>query len=142
MITTEQVFEMQSEILASINHINNGGCIHFAYFFSRALKAAKIPHKVCFFNYDPISLGYLSFESVSHVMIYIPNIGYIDGYHTYKSRKDYFKKYDEQYQKIVNISLVKLNYFRRTKSWNHTYPTRQNSLLSKIVNKHVQSWVT
>lgn len=140
MITELKVLQMQEEIQMFIKKLNSGGCIHFAYFFSQALRLKHISHKICFMDYEPISLSYQNFDAVSHVMVFIPNIGYIDGYNLYVNKNAYLNHYNEPFTATVKLSLTKLEIFRTECSWNHAYNKRQNKQLSKIISNHVRSW--
>ena len=131
---SEQVSGLQKEIRKSIDALNSGGCINFAYYFSKKLRELNIDHKVVFTDYDKINFTYKKFVAVSHVLIYIDNIGWIDGEETYTN--DSFKKtYARQLKKI---SLVKLNNLRSYKyGWNVWYERSQNAKLEKLINKHI-----
>ena len=124
-----RIILMQSDIRENIEYINNGGCIHFAYFFSKALKDLKIPHTVLFFNPGPIYTTYSTFESVSHVMVKIGRVGIIDGLRTYDSSFSYSKN-----KKELSLSLNRL---RKEYEWNFLYDTKQNRKLNKIIRKYI-----
>lgn len=130
-VLQSQIKKVQDGIYSKVYNINQGGCIHFAYYLSKRLNKLKIPHKVFFGNYSRIDLRYEYFESVSHVMIYIDGIGYIDGtdilvtspYHSYK--------------RCVKVSEKKLNTMRNYYEWNNWYDLKQNSTVSKLINKYI-----
>ena len=75
MTLEEKIHNLQDKISEEICLINCGGCIHFAYYFSRRLKELNIEHKIAFMDDYNIRLEYKNFEPVRHVMVYIPNIG-------------------------------------------------------------------
>lgn len=138
MVTKEVIFEMQAQIRRSIRCLNNGGCIHFAYYFSAALKTANVPHTIVLTNEDPIDLRYQHFQSVSHVMVHIPEIGYLDGYDYYPTERSYFGTWDiERYRRHVKLSNKKLNNFRNNYTWNPSYSRAQNVQLEKIIRKYI-----
>lgn len=138
MITKELIYNMQAEIEKKIHCLNNGGCIHFAYYFSKALKLANVPHKIVLANQEPIDVRYEYFESVSHVMVYIPEIGYIDGYELFPTKRSYFDLWDdERYKRHLHLSNKKLNNLRNNYRWNPMYSRDQNMKLEKIIQKHI-----
>lgn len=129
---------MQKDIKKSIALLNNGGCIHFAYYFSMALKKANIEHKIWLSNEDPIDIRYDYFNPVAHVMVFIPEIGYIDGYNLYSTKKSYSSLWSgEKYSNHFKLSSVKLDKLRNNYIWNYCYQKTQNSKLEKIIQKHV-----
>lgn len=128
----DQIKKLQNDINKNIDYINNGGCIHFSYFFSKRLRELNIKHKVAFHDYDKISLSYNKFNSVFHVTIYIENIGFIDG-NVINKKNNY-----TYIRKISNISLIKLNSFRNDYKWNNTYNTKQNNKLELLINKYIK----
>ncbi len=126
-----KIKNLQKAITENIYYLNCGGCIHFAYFFSKKLRELNIYHKVCFTSDSEIDLSYRGFASVMHVTIYIPGIGYIDG----KSTKD---KLIEMYNvETDHISLTKLNRLRREYEWNHDYDIDQNRKLNNLIKKYI-----
>jgi len=138
MITEETIKEMQSKIRTSIRHLNAGGCIHFAYFFSKALKSQGIGHSIFLCNQEPIDISYDYFESVSHVLVHIPKIGYIDGYDLYSTKKSYLNRYDDEvYHRHYKFSDRKLDKFRNNYRWNPAYSKRQNTKLDKIIKQYI-----
>jgi len=142
MVSVDLIEKMQEDIKKSIKHLNNGGCIHFAYYFCEALKKHNIPYQVFLSSWEPIDITYKYFESTSHVMVYLSDIGYIDGYDLYPTKQSYNVWYDdERYTRQVYLSIRKLNAFRGRKyCWNPTYPTEQNRKLMTIINRHVTKW--
>jgi hypothetical protein len=138
MITEELVYKMQVDIRKSIHSLNNGGCIHFAYYFSKALKSVNIPHRILLTNQEPIDIRYDYFEPVSHVLVYIPGIGYIDGYELFPTQVSYFDQWsNERYQRHFNLTNKKLNNLRNDYQWNRNYSISQNRRLEKIIQKHI-----
>ena len=133
-VLPEQVSRLQKEIRKSIDALNSGGCINFAYYFSKKLRELNIDHKVVFTDYDKINFTYKKFAAVSHVLIYVDNIGWIDGEETY-TNTSFKKNYVRQLKKIP---LVKLNNLRSYKyGWNNWYEKSQDTKLEKLINKHI-----
>lgn len=130
----KQIMELQREIKNSIEDINLGGCIHFAYFFSKRLKELKINHYVVLINYNDseLSFNYKKLHSVNHVMIFIPKIGYIDGEDTITSIPKEFN------HRRGNPSIKKLDTFRKLSGWNVTYNKYQNKKLSILINSIIK----
>ncbi len=138
MVTLDEILAMQADINKNIRKLNSGGCIHFAYYCSKALKTADIPHKILFCNQYPVSIKYDSFSSVSHVLVHIIGLGYIDGYDFYDTKRDYLDRwYDEKYASSYSLSIRKLDNFRNNYRWNPQYKVRQNLKLERIINKHI-----
>lgn len=131
-LLVDKISTLQSKISKSIYGINFGGCIHFAYYFSKRLKELNIDHKIVFTDYVPINLSYDQFTSVSHVAVYIKNIGYIDGEDIHEDTS--FKK---QYIRHVKVSTKKLDAFRNGYEWNDEYDIFQNSRLEILINKYI-----
>ena len=101
---------LQDKISRSIRDINEGGCIHFAYYFSKRLAELKIFHKILFVDIDPIDLTYNGFVPVNHVLVWIPEIGYVDGVVTHSSLESVigFNHY-----RHLKPGLTKLDNFRK-----------------------------
>lgn len=127
----KKINSLQEAVRKNIYFINHGGCIHFVYFLSKRLRELGIYHRVCFSNCCNVSLDYDKFEAVNHVTIYIPRIGYIDGYET---TKKLYRKYNTETEKI---SLNKLNRFRKEYDWNPTYDIGQNRKLNSLIKKYI-----
>lgn len=126
-----QIKLMQSEIIDNIDNLNSGGCIHFAYYCSKRLTQLKIKHKVLFASFNSkIKYTYDDFESVSHVMVYIPRVGYFDGYKFEKDVKSNYK-----YLKFLDLNL---NILRNEYPWNDFYNTKQNRKLETIINNYIK----
>lgn len=141
MKSRELIETMQVNISKSINYLNNGGCIHFAYYFSKALKSAGIPYKILLTNEEPIDIRYDYFDPVSHVMVQIPGIGYIDGYDFYPEKDNYSDQWmEERYSRHFLLSPIKMNKLRLNYTWNQAYRLSQNDKLEKIINRHVKKW--
>lgn len=128
------LLSIQSEIKNKIHCINNGGCIHFAYYLSKRLTELRIPHSTYFTDYDPIRISKSHFAPLNHVMIYIKGVGYIDGKVTIKKYRDLDRSL---YNRLVTLSSNKLNVFRFKNGWNTAYNVNQNSRLEKIIRKHL-----
>lgn len=130
MTLKETIILMQKELRKKVIDLNSGGCIHFAGYFSKALQRKKIPHKVYCGNYScSIGRTYSTFDSVSHVVVLIEDIGYIDGYST-KNNLDY--TYRAQI-KLRNFKRLGFDY-----EWNNAYDIDQNELVEEIINKYIQ----
>ena len=132
MTLIDKIKRIQEDIDDQIECINLGGCIHFAYYLSNQLTKLKIQHSILFMDYRPIDLRYGNFASVSHVAVYVPLIGYIDG-------EDIFHNIDKPYKRVQKVSLRKLNNFRNNTTWNDSYDTTQNGILLRLIEKHLKS---
>lgn len=128
----QSIRELQRQVRNEIEYINSGGCIHFAYYFSKKLTKLGVDHKIYFTDYEPIYLNYDNYQASSHVMVYIPKIGYIDGYELHKTRKTIGREY---YSVRTKISTKKLDNFRNCYCWNPTYDTDQNKKLESLIEK-------
>lgn len=127
---------LQKIIRSKIEFLNDGGCIHFAYFFSKRLTELEIPHKIfATSHWVKLSYNVKNFLPPTHIMIYIDGIGYIDGYETVL-RED-FKSIKLKYHIHGKLSIKKLNIFRHINGWNKMYHKTQNPLLSKLINRYV-----
>lgn len=132
----ENIIKLQQKLKKNVKRLNNGGCIHFAYFFSKKLKELNVNHKIVFINEIPISISYNDFYPTVHVLIHIPEIGYIDGHDFFTRLEDVFIEYsEEEYYKHVKLSNKKLNTFRKVKGWNCMYDTKHNKTIEKSINK-------
>ena len=127
----ERIIKMQNDIRFKIDCMNQGGCVHFAYYFSKRLRELGIDHKIAFGCYDKIDLTYNYYIPSAHLMVYIPEIGFIDGINTSNS-------INYPRRRVVSMSLTKLDYFRSELEWNSCYETKQNSKLEKIINKFIK----
>ena len=126
----EKIKNLQSDICNQIDSINCGGCIHFAYYLSKQLTALKVEHTILFVNYSPIYLMYSKFNPVSHVAVYVPEIGYIDG-------EEIFTNIRHPYKAVRKVSLKKLDHFRNNFEWNSWYDTDQNFRLEHLIQKNL-----
>ena len=129
----DKINKLQKKISKEIDCINSGGCIHFAYYFSKRLRELRIEHSVAFRHPSQFDLTYAGYFPSEHVAIYIEGIGYIDGESTVQDfKEDYY---------IVrvsrSISLKKLNYFRNEYEWNDWYDTKQNRKVEQLINKYI-----
>lgn len=127
----EKIKNLQLEIQFRIDHINEGGCIHFAYFLSKKLKELKISHKIIYLNSSPLEKP----RSCAHVVVYIPNIGYVDGRKTIKTKAELTSS--RSYKCYHDFSEYEHNHVRLTGNWNWSYWKRQNKLLSYLIKKHI-----
>jgi hypothetical protein len=128
----KQIKKLQKQITKQISDINHGGCIHFAYYFSKKLRELKIDHKVVLLDYDHIDVRYDHFGPVAHLMIYIEGVGYIDGEETFVSLR---RRYS--YFKHTNLSIKKLDKFRNEHQWNMSYDTDQNNKVEALIQKNI-----
>ena len=129
----DKIKKLQREIFQEISCINQGGCIHFAYYFSKRLRELGIEHSVAFRQTTQFDLTYAGYAPSQHVAIYIEGIGYIDGVSTIQDFKEDY--YIVRVSK--SVSLKKLNYFRNEYEWNDLYDTEQNHKVEQLINKHI-----
>ena len=129
----DKINKLQKKISEKIEFINSGGCIHFAYYFSKRLRELGIKHSVAFRHTTQFDLTYARYISSQHVAIYIEGIGYIDGESTVQEFKEDY--YIVRVSK--SISLKKLNYFRNECEWNDLYDTEQNHKVGQLINKYI-----
>jgi len=116
-----------------VPHINSGGCVHFAYFLSQKLTKFGYAHQIVVINHtwenDPIES--LPFDGCSHMVVFIPKIGYIDAEETYQ------KISDMPYRSVQSGILpknYKLNPVRHNKRiWNNWYNRKYNRLIQKTI---------
>lgn len=135
MLTVDKLRAMQEDIMHDIYAINSGGCVHFAYYFSKKLREHNISHKIFLTNvWNKINTTYETLESISHVSVYIPEIGYVDGEDTFSCLNA------RKYRKHTYMSLKKLDYYRYACEWNPDYNVRQNAKLEKIIDRHFKKW--
>lgn len=126
----ENILNMQREILDRIDRLNNGGCIHFGYFCSKQLCYLGISHKVYFFRQEKLT----NMRPCSHVMIYIKDIGYIDGYKILKSPP---RGFWHNHRKGFRPDVEELRKLRNRTGWSLDYKKTQNQILSNIIRKHL-----
>lgn len=134
-------------IISKIQHdienpsINKGGCVHFAYFLSRALRRYGYKHHVVAMNKhvsfsDPeASLQeLLNYEDgCSHLAVYIPKIGYIDAEKIVKNPYDFY------HFKVATVKLpadYDLNKLRKKPYWNPEYQKNYNKKLTRIISEN------
>lgn len=129
----EKLHKMQKEIYSTIPCLNYGGCIHFAWFLSKRLKKLNIKHFLYYHLHEsyPHNISNILQYGIHHVTVYIPSIGFIDGYKTvsFKDRKNYYK-----YNRRAKISIDTV---RNLDIWNSMYDTKHNVLLEKIIKRHI-----
>lgn len=127
---------MQEEIYSEIQYLNNGGCATFAYFLSRNLTKLNIPHQItlCDDSEECIDDGFLGGYEVLHVLVYIPGIGYVDGYKTL-TKSELFEGYEEI--KTDFYDLFDLEHYAFNGNWNVVYDTDQNEILESIINEYI-----
>lgn len=127
--------KLNKDIKKHTNSINRGGCVHFAYFLSKKLRSLKIEHSIVFGSWEPIP-GVKHLNTVTHIMVHIEGIGYIDG-------TDIFKKVSSKYKyvKIVKAATLPLKKFERycwIYGWNPQYNTDQNVLVANFIDTYIQ----
>ena len=129
----DKINKLQKEISKEIKCINQGGCIHFAYYFSKRLRELGIKHSIVFQHDTYFTLTYKNYIPSRHVVVYIEGIGYIDGESTMQSFEDGMSvvRFSER------ISLTKLDYFRNKFEWNFMYDESQNREVEKLINKYI-----
>ena len=71
---------------------------------------------------------------MAHVFIYIPKIGYFDGYEFIP--KGNIKPYGYKY-KNYKSPLSSLEYYIYKGGWNTLYEIKNDKLLVKLINKHI-----
>lgn len=132
----ELIESMQEEIRSEIQCLNDGGCATFAYFLSKNLKKLNIPHQItlCDDNEEYVDGGFEGFYEVLHVLVYIPGIGYIDGYKT-RSKSNLLEDYKEI--KTDFYDLWDLEHYAFNGEWNYVYDTDQNDLLESIIDEYI-----
>ena len=129
----DKINKLQKKISEEIEFINCGGCIHFAYYFSKRLRELGIEHSVAFRDITQFDLTYARYTPSQHVAIYIEGIGYIDGISTVQD----FKQNYYIVKVTKSISLKKLDYFRNEYEWNYLYDTEQNHKVGQLINKYI-----
>lgn len=132
----ELLNEMQITIKNSIEYLNYGGCAKFAYYLSEELTRLGIFHKISLCDRFPECLykGFNNEYEVEHVLVYIPKIGYIDGYET-RNLKQLKQRYNYVNSKKYNLNKLKEYAFEG--DWNSFYKTSQNSLLKRIIKLYI-----
>lgn len=134
-VLKKQIKKLQEEIKSSIEDLNSGGCIKFAYYLSQELHKQKIPFKICLTDKDDlVSFNYNDFYSPYHVLVYIPNIGFVDGYETFTLNR-LRQKY--RYCQTRKISLTKIYSFMKDHTWNDTYDPKYDHLLQELIKDNL-----
>lgn len=130
-----KIYKLQNDVGNKVNNLNQGGCIHFAYYFKKALAEHNIPSKVvlCDDNVSNFDSRIKKLDSFSHIMIYVKGIGYIDGYKTIPNRKVIKTLY--KYVRITDK--VNLDILRNRNIWNHTYKKSNNTKLEKLITLYI-----
>lgn len=127
----DEISKLHEILKVEIPTLNNGGCIHFAYYMSKRLKELNVPHSVYLFDYIPVYNTYKHFQSVTHVGVYIPGIEGFDG-HKFKPFK---KLYD--YKRKVTLNLDRL---RNDYKWCEVYDCNNNQKLEKFINTYINDY--
>lgn len=130
----KRIKNLQKDITDDIRYVNNGGSVHFSYFFAKKLEELGI-------NYEVILLSpykYLSddfdFSPAYHVAIYVKNIGVIDAEDTESLKKT---KRSYRFCKSYKISLKELDRYRKIEGWNDFYDKHQNRHLSYLIKRNL-----
>lgn len=130
---------IQRELSWNLEELNSGGCIHFAYYFSNALSLLDIPHKIFLCNrkeYGKVYRTYQDFMSVSHVLVYIDGIGFIDG-HKCTSLKEVKREYAYR----ISSFKMDLDRLRREYEWNWMYdPEEGNPMVIDTIKKYLDDY--
>lgn len=137
----ERVELMQSDIRSTIENVNCGGCIHFAYYFTEALKKIGHPYKVFFCNTrwdNRVGRSYDTFLPVNHVLVYVEKIGFIDGTDTIEAKEYNHKQVIKRVYYYHNVLKLNLNKLRSKYTWCYLYDKAQNNTLSAIVNNYIK----
>lgn len=126
----QSIIEIQKSLKKDVRLLNDGGCVHFAYYFSKKLKEHNINHKIVLYDcYEKPFEALQSFGGISHVSIYIKGIGYIDGHSTYKLR--------QQKSVLIKPEHLNLNTIRNFNGWNKSYELENNSIVRKVINNNL-----
>lgn len=130
-----QIKQLQRNLDRKVESLNCGGCIYFAYYFSEKLKELHIEHKFFIVHYQPIDIRKGKSDGFIHVMIYIPEIGYIDGESIYSSLKEYMPY--RKYYRHIKLSKSKVETLIHERSWNPSYNINQNAVILSNINKYI-----
>lgn len=131
---------MQKELEKTIPYLNHGGCIWFAYYFEKALKRLNIPYKIYAYHHEPIGTTYDSFDGVAHVVVYVENIGLVDGHImwsnlTFYSNGESIKRYSYK----SKLRFKNIHKLATGRGWNRTYRKDiYNSKLETIINTYIK----
>lgn len=132
------ITQMQKELEKKIPYLNHGGCIWFAYYFEKALKKLNVSYKIYAYHHEPLGTTYRSFDGAGHILVYIDNIGLIDG-HEIWSNIPIIYKYTKQYRYKNKLRLKNLYKLATGKGWNYTYnKDKYNSELETIINTYIK----
>ena len=128
--------EIQSSF--KYNDINCGGCIHFAYYLSEKLKSLNIEHEVVGLFSHGDSMEDLFFGGCTHVVVYVPRLGYIDS----KTVRTEIRSYSFlSVRKITFPKDLDLNALRNSRNaWNTVYNLGYNSTISRVINSHFKNF--
>ena len=133
MSLSKRIENIQRNLYLNVPNLNSGGCIQFAYFFSKKLESLGVPHRVYYMD-DYTELTLAERETCAHVVVYIHNIGYIDGYETFKNFKDSHFRY-----KAVRTDIDKT---RKSKRWNTFYNKKKyNSVVKKTIKENFEGYI-
>ena len=129
----DNLSSMQAELQKFIPNLISGGCIHFAYYFSKALKKLGVPYKVYMASSYRRKFGnsYKSFTPVSHILVFVEDVGFIDGHETLETLKDWYACH-------AVLKLQNLNKLRFEYEWNDYYSLASNNLLEQTINKYIK----
>ena len=127
---------------SKIPYLNNGGCVHFAYYLSNELSRYGYDYKIYGFfdqTFDTTEkyIEIFNFEGASHIVLYIKDIGYFDGKIILE---DPYKFYP--HPKMYSISelpkeRIDLNEIRnRKRLWNSDY---EKSKYNRKIHNTVKS---
>lgn len=120
---------IQVRLSNEVIFLNNGGCIHFAYYFSKRLRKLGIDHKIVLCNsYNINPFSYLQQAGgINHVMVYIRGVGYIDGHNTYSTLE---RLHHNIHYKNINLGII-----RNFNGWSPYYNSKKyNPIVRKVVN--------
>ena len=121
---------MHYEMESKVPYLNNGGCVHFANFFSKKLTELGIEHSIIYFNYERVGRTYFTFSPVAHVAVKIKNVGVVDGFRT-RSQSDFKKRYGNAQIRDFDLDLIS-----KYCGWNPSYSLSYNKKVKSIINKY------
>lgn len=133
MNVAEIIKDIQTSL--DIPWINNGGCVHFAYFLSSTLKRYGIKHSVIAINrkYYGITIKDIFNEGCSHLVVYIKGIGYIDAEKT-EDKLSNFYSFDIVSDRVTDD--IDLNKLRNTDVWRELYDRKKyDKVLESTISK-------
>ena len=134
------ISSIQEQISCSIDNINCGGCIHFAYYLSSKLTQLGINHGWCFEEWPRFDYDNLRKEGCNHVLIYIPLIGFVDGEETFPLKEKEINGRQRCFRAFKKIDLKDIDEIRYSpKAWNVMYDTNYNSKLKSIITKYLEN---